>query len=279
VEAENKVNVYFDTSSWNDLAKHRHPENLIHLLHRNRRRVLASVISAAEVLRISPELQRQTICSRMRALHGDGPLLERSFNELARAAAQGVLQEHEDFLHPQTLPGNYLRACVSDATQPPPADEIWGWLSNMSTNMERFIQENKQPQRDLTTRYLSPEVLGRDDFLKLLCKLPAAIELGVSVAQMRIICGASDVWNALGATLAYIIQLSTTHGPKNKNGKKRPGAQDLWQAPYLGVVEVFVTSDGLMLEAVSKISALLRHPRSVVCTKDFFECLETGSWT
>jgi hypothetical protein len=126
---------------------------------------------------------------------------------------------------------------------------------------------------------LSPEVLGRDDFLKLLCKLPAAIELGVSVAQMRIICGASDVWNALGATLAYIIQLSTTHAPKNKNGKKRPGAQDLWQAPYLGVVEVFVTSDGPMLEAVSKISALLRHPRSVVCTKDFFERLETGSWT
>ena len=55
--------------------------------------------------------------------------------------------------------------------------------------------------------------------------------------------------------------------------KKYDESQDLWQAPYLGVVEVFMTSDGPMLEAIAKISSLLPYPRCVVCTKEFFERL------
>jgi hypothetical protein len=275
----NVVNVYFDTSAWNHLEKQSDPENLIHLIHRRKQLVLASVISVGEVLRIRDDNRRQRICSMMRTLHGDGPLLERSFSELARAAAQGVLQGQRDFVLPETRPGKYLRACMSDATQPPPADEIWGWLRNMRDNMERFIQENKPPRPDLTTCYLLPEVLAREDFLDLLCKLPSAKQLGVSIAQMRAICEKSDVWKALGATLACIIELSTTHAPKNIKGRRRPGAQDLWQAPYLGVAEVFVTSDGPMLEAIHKIAALLPQPRCVVPATGFFERLQSNSAT
>jgi hypothetical protein len=272
VRAENKL-VYFDTSSWNDLAKHRDPEHLVQLIQRSNIRVLASVISVGEVLRTPTEDLRQKTCLVMRTLHGDGPLLERSFNELAHAAARGVLQGQEDFPLPETGPGKYLRACMSDATQPPPTDEIWGWLCNMRDQMELFIQEIKPPQRDLTMCYLSPEVIFREDFLKCLCQFPPAQELGLSVPQMRSICEKSDVWKALGATLAYIIGISTTHAPKNIKGPRRPGAEDLWQAPYLGVVEIFVTSDGPMLEAISRISTLLPHPRRVVCTEEFLEPL------
>ena len=272
--ATGKVNIYFDTSSWNDLVKRPDREELINLIKHRKQLVLASVISAGEVLRTSDDLLRQQLCSAMRALHGDGPLLERSFNELARAAAQCVLQGQGDFLIRETGSGKHLRDCIFGAAQPPPTDEIWGWLRNMHDNMERFIQESKPPEPDLTTCYLSPEVLAREDFLKLLCKLPPAEELGVSVSEMRAICEKSDVWKALRATLAYIIELSTTHAPKNINGHRRPGVQDLWQAPYLGVVEVFVTSDGPMLEAIYKISALLPYPRWVVCTKEFFERLQ-----
>jgi hypothetical protein len=64
---------------------------------------------------------------------------------------------------------------------------------------------------------------------------------------MRTICAKSDVWKALAAMLAYMIKPSTTHAPKNKKRRPQPpGARDLWQAPYLGVVEVFVTDDELM---------------------------------
>jgi len=264
--------IYFDTSSWNDLADHPDAENLIQLIQRSKQRVLASVISVGEILRIRTEL-RQKICSMMRTLHGDGPLLERSFNEFASAAAQGVLQGQEDFLLPESGPGKYLRACMSDANLAPPTDEIWNWLSNMRDNVDRFIEAIKPSQPDLTTCYLSPEVLGGDDFLKILCKLPGAEELQVTVPQMRTICGTSDVWKALAATVAYMIEVSTTHAAKNIQGRRRPVAQDLWQAPYLGVAEVFVTSDEPMLQAVSKISAILPHRRGVVSTVDFFEGL------
>lgn len=66
-----------------------------------------------------------------------------------------------------------------------------------------------------------------------------------------------------------MIQLSTTHTPKNPKGKKRPGDADLWQAVYLGVDEFFVAGDEQMLEAVAEVSALLPYPRRIMRTRDF----------
>ena len=111
VRPQNKM-IYFDTSAWNHLEKDPDREHLIGLIQRSKLRVLASVISVGEVLRIKEEPLRKRICSVMRALHGDGPLLERSFSEFARAAAQGVLQGQGDFLLPETGPGKSLRACM-----------------------------------------------------------------------------------------------------------------------------------------------------------------------
>jgi hypothetical protein len=98
---------------------------------------------------------------------------------------------------------------------------------------------------------LIADVVGSEALLKSLCKLRSAEELGVSVSQMRAICGKSDVWKGLGAMLAYMIRLSTTHAPNYRKHKKLPVARDLWQALYLGVVEGFVTGDELMLDAIS----------------------------
>ena len=214
----------------------------------------------------------------MRSLHGDGLLLERSYNELARAAAQCIFQSQESFLLPETEEGKYLRACMSNVI-PPPIDEICEWLFNMEANIEQFIQANRPPKPDLTANHLLPDVLNGEGFLQLLCDFPSVADLALSASQMRIICQNSDVWKALGATLAYILTVSTTHAPKNKKRKKRPGARDLWQAPYLGVVEGFVTSDGPMLEAISNISALLQDPRWVVSAEDFFRRLSADSST
>jgi hypothetical protein len=85
------VNVYFDTSTWNHLKDHAERDELIRLIQRRKWLVLASVISVGEVLRTPDDFRRQEICSAMRTLHGDGPLLERPF-DLARTAAQSVLR-------------------------------------------------------------------------------------------------------------------------------------------------------------------------------------------
>ena len=258
---------YFDTSSWDDLAKDPYREHFIRFIQQEKLKVMASVISVGEVLR-TPDLdQRRLTCSTMSALHGDGPLLDRPL-DLAGAAAQAILQGDRDFLLPRSGPSESLRSYMSDLTAPPTA-EIRDWLCNMNGNVERFIEEITPDQRDAITNYLSPEILGREDFLRLLCQLPLAKELGISASQIRDICQKSDIWKALRATLACMIRLSTTHAPKNKKGRKRPGGADLWQAVYLGLVEMFVTSDDWMLEAIAGVAALLPYPRRTMHTRDF----------
>jgi len=261
--------VYFDTSAWDRLAKDCNRDQLIRSIQRENVRVLASAISAAEVLRTPDPNQRQLTCSTMCALHGDGPLLDHPLN-LARSAAQAVLQWDRDFLLPESGPARSLRACMSDPTAPP-TSEITDWLSSMNGNVERFIEEIGPDQPDLMTCYLSAEVVGREDFLRLLSQFPPAKELGLTVSQIRNACQKCDVWKALRATLACMIQLSMTHAPKNKKGKKRPGGADLWQAVYLGVVEVFVTGDKRMLESVAGVSRLLPYRRRILETRGFLQ--------
>jgi len=190
------VTVYFDTSTWNHLEDHAKREELIQLIQQRKLRVVASVISVAEILRIQGDLRRRQICSTMLALHGDAPLLERPF-DLARAAAQGVLQGQVDFSIPRTGPGAYLLGCMLDVTQTPPTGEIWNWLHNMDDNLARLKAELNL--LDLASDLdVLPNVLGTEALLKMLCKLPPAEELGVSPSQMRDIYGKSDVWKALG---------------------------------------------------------------------------------
>ncbi len=263
--------VYFDTSSWNALAKRPDRGVLINLIRSGNRPVLASVVSLAEVLRTPDPDHKRLICSTMRALHGGGPLLERPL-DIARAAAEAFLKGHEDFPLPVTGPGNYLHACMLDPDQEP-SSEIAAWLGNMNHNVEEFINANRPPERERDTVCLSLEVLEGEDFLNVLCRLPPTRDLGISVPQMRDLCKGSDVWRALGATIEYIIQLATSHSPKNwkqgKHRRKRPDGSDLWQAVYLGVAEVFVTDDAGMLRATSEIDRILRYPRCVVHSDDF----------
>jgi hypothetical protein len=203
----------------------------------------------------------------MSTLHGEGPLLERP-HDLALAAAGAIRRGDKDMLLPRTGPGNSLLRCMRDPTQPP-TEEIQRWLSNMESNMERFIEENRPCNPDLATSYLSQDTLNSENFLKLLCRSPPFEDLAISVSEMRKFCQNSDVWKAFAAMLAYTIKLWATHAPRNLKGKKRPGGADLWQAVYLGVVEAFVSSDTPMQKAVSEINALLRYPRRILSTEDF----------
>ncbi len=267
------MNVYFDTSTWNHLERHAERDRLIRIIQQHKQLVLASVITVGEVLRTPDPVDRQNICSVMRALHGNGPLLEHPF-DLAHAAAQAILQKQEDFYLLRTGPGNYLLHCMLDATQPPPQDEIWAWLSNMEKRWKEARAQLNSLDLNPAMDHL-PAVLGHDAFLEILCKLEPARTLAVSVPQMRVIYGYSDLWKALGATVAYMMKPSTTRAPKNIKGKKRAGAQDLWQIPYLGVVGTFVSGDEPMVEATHEISrvASFRYGRSTQLSDRFFRYL------
>jgi hypothetical protein len=280
VETENKV-IYFDTSTWNHLQAHDEREQLTRIIHRRNERVLASVISLGQILCTTNDHDRQKLCETMRTLHGDGPLLSSPFS-LARAAAQGVLQEQDDFSLPRNDRSDHLLGGMLDAT--PPIAESWlkDWLKDREIELKEISAALKPLHLKQDLNRL-PEVLDNDAFLKILCRLPPAKDLGVTVSQMRSIREKSDVWKALGGTLAYMIKPSTIDAPNYKRSEIRPSAKrkvapdaaDLWQAPYLGVVDVFVTGDFRMLDAISEISSasLVRYRRCTELSNSFFDRL------
>ena len=267
INLANVRKVYFDTSAWNYSAKHSLSESLVHALKGSGTIILASVISAGEVLRISDPILRELVCSTIRNLHGDGHLLERPL-DIAKAVAEAFLRGEIDCILPRTGSGEAIYSHLENPSSPP-SEELRKWLHNMDDNLNRFIEKTKPPHANPSRRYCTPPVIGRDEFLRLLCQFPPAKELGLSVSHLSQLCQASDIWKALGATLAYMMELSATHAPKSRHGKKRPGGPDLWQTLYLGVSEVFVTGDEGQLSAACTVSACLKYPRCVVSTRDF----------
>lgn len=267
IDLANVRKVYFDTSAWNYVVKHPRRLELADAIKKSGTVVLASVISVCEILRISDPTLRDLMCVTVRDLHGEGHLLERPM-DLATVAAEAFLRGEQDFILARTDPGEAIYSHLANPDSPP-SKEIQDWLCNMDSNLERFIEKTRPAQRDSATQYCSPAVLEREDFLRILCDLPPTKHLNLSISQMKELCRTSDIWRSQAATLAYTIELSTSHAPKSKHGKKRPGGPDLWQTVYLGVSEIFVTSDEGQLKAACRASACLKYPRCVVLTKDF----------
>ena len=260
--------VYFDTSAWNHLADHPNREGVIASLRGRHVIVLGSVISAGEILKTPALERREQLCSVMLSLLDERPLLERP-QTLAKAAAEAVLRGEEDvLLREEPGPGRTLRSYLAD---PDEAHEpaIKSWLGNLEDNLERFRVE-VQPDEPSSTHFCSPEVLDSDAFLRCLLELPFVAEIGLTLAQVRDLCARTDIWRALAGALASVIGQVMTRAPKKRKGRKRPGASDLWQAVYLGVVEVFVSGDERQIEAIREASAVLKHPRCVVLTSEYF---------
>lgn len=256
--------IYFDTSSWNRLADHPRREELIHEMKRSGCIVLASVITVGEVLCVNDSARRQSICSVMSALHGDGHVLERPQDILA-AAVERFTRGDKDMILPRTGPGEWLDHYVRNPVSPTSEDRqhIKDWLGEMERSLRDFLAEIRPPVRDRRTDYCSAGAMDREDFLRLLCNTPPARRFVISVQQMRDMCGQIDLWRAFSGTLACIIGLSASHAPNWKSGKKRPGGRDVWQLVYLGGVEMFVTEDVWMRHLVERVSACMRYPRGV----------------
>jgi hypothetical protein len=268
-------NIYFDTSVWGHLTDALDRESLIDLLKRKRQIPRASVISVAQIL-LTPDLEkRDFLCETVRALHGERQVLERPL-DIAKVAASAFLHGERTLCIKESGPARSFYDALSDPRNAP-VHQVKQWVDNMDFNLQKFIQAVKPPFKDNITNYLSPKVLGRDDFVRALCKFSAAQDLDLSPDQMRGLCHFSDVWRALGATLAYIIHLSASHAPKKRKmhgqGIKRPDGADIWQIVYLGCVQVFVTGDRWMLQAATRVSRLLKHPRCTIYSFDFLKAL------
>lgn len=276
---------YFDTSAWNALADDPKGEAIVAELQRRRVIVLASVISAGEVLKTPVRGRVERLRSLMLTLHGDGPLLERPMT-LAAEAARAFFRNETDFRLPQSGTGQSLLGFLSRPNDAD-VDSIGAWLKNLDRNHGRFLDEIRPEQPNRKIQYYSEETAHSEPFLKLLSTVPAAQELGLSLVQVAELLTRVDIWRALAGTLGYIITQAMAHAPRQ--GGKRPGGADMWQVVYLGVAEAFVSSDVRLLQAAREVSSTLPYPRCVVSTCDFLEgiaawdvkprCLVCGSST
>jgi hypothetical protein len=260
---------YFDTSAWNHIVDHAEAEAIVAELGSRAVNVLASVISAGEILKTPAADRRESLSAVMLKLHGDVALLERPMT-LAVEAARAFFRKEPEFSLPRTGPGRSLRAFLG---RPDAADtsSIAAWLQNLDRNHGRFLKEIRPVLPDPNTLYYSPELLQTEPFLKLLSTVPAAQELGLSVSQIAELIAGVDVWRSLAGTIGYIITQSTSHSPKTIQGRNRPGGPDMWQIVYLGVAEAFVSSDERLLEAAREVSKTFRYPRCVISTRDFLD--------
>jgi len=264
--------IYFETSSWNKLAKHPARDQLVGSLKDSETLVLASVLSVGEVLQTPTLSTRRALCETIRDLHGGGPLLERPV-DIMYASASAFRRGDSEMTVPECGPAHQLWQFITGAAELSEQDtaRIMAWLKNSEANLAQFIEEIKPPLPDRKTNYCSREVLDGDDFLSLLLKYPNISSMGLSVSDIRTLCDRTDVWRAAAATLGYMIELSTTHAPKGRRGRRRPGAADLWQAVYLGTVEIFVSSDTWLIDGLARISSCMEHPRCVVDSDAFLE--------
>lgn len=274
IDLGNLRKVYFDTSAWNHMSEHPDRAEFIGRIKRSGCIVLGSVISVGEVLRTDDASLRQTICSTIFSLHGDGHILERP-QEILAAATEAFVHGDKDMILPRTKPGEWLDSYMRNPLSPTPEDreKNEAWLREMDGALEEFMAGIKPPVRDRKTKYCSPSVLDREDFLGVLCKAPPAQRLARSASQMRQLCGKWDIWRAFAGTLAYVVELSAGHAPNWRKSKKRPGGPDIWQLVYLGVTEAFVTDDDWMKDAARSVSTCMLYPRPVLSLKEFLSAV------
>ena len=172
--------VYFDASAWNDLADHPNREGLTTGLRRRNARVIASVISAGEILRTTSADRRAHLAVVIRDLNPDLPLFEDPL-AIAAATAKAALRGEPDALLDQSGSGRTLLGYLArpDATD---RGSIGAWLRNKENNLEGFRLNVEAPEPD-NRRHHSPEILETDAFLRLLLRLPPAVGLRLSLAR------------------------------------------------------------------------------------------------
>lgn len=182
---------YFDASAWSRLARDPKCEDIVAELRRRQVIVLASVISAGEILKTPDIGLRKRLCSLMLNLHGDGPLLERPMT-LAAGAASAFLEGETDFLLPQSRPGRSLLAFLY---RPDDIDRqsIADWIDNLDGSYQQFLAKVKPERPNRSTRYYSEEILRSNPFLRLLASCPAARQLELSPTQVAHLCSSVDI--------------------------------------------------------------------------------------
>ena len=217
---------YFDTSAWNDIADHVESEAIVAHLQVRAVIVLASVISAGEILKTPSADRLERLCSVMLKLHGDGALFERPMT-LAAEAARAFLREERDFSLPLTGPG---RSLLEFLRRPDAADKssIAAWLQNLDRNHERFLREIRPELPDPNTRYYSADLLHSEPFLKLLATVPVAQELGLSPTQIADLTARVDVWRALAGAMGYIHHVGDISFTEDETGTKSS-----WRTRYV----------------------------------------------
>ena len=257
---------YFDTSAWNGLMDHPDQNRVLHRLKEADVSVLASMFCATEIAN-TPQLdRRRALCTLIKNVHGDFPLLGHPM-EIAVPIARAILDGEDDYLIPENPSGAILLRFLDDPTDEPQRQEFLEWRQRIEAKFETLFEKIKPPAPDPSINFLTRELVESQAMLEMLVLFEPAKEAGFTVAQMRQICDAPNdsIWTALRGMLAYWINIAYRHA-----GKRRPNAFDLWPSVYLGLpLHVFVTNDTRLLDAARQINGFQKIRRHVLTFEEF----------
>lgn len=258
---------YFDTVAWNRLLDHPDRQRLITAMGAAGVRVIGSVFIAAEIAQTPDPLRRCALGALVREVHGDGPLLEHPV-EMAIPMAKAILHDEETFLVPARRETEHFLTFLKDPTDEELRQEVTAWVARQEEKFEKVFEQLKPPTPGSTVRFLTPGVIAGDPVLETLMAMPGVREEGLTLDDVRTVCGADhdSVWTALAAMLASLLEQADRHA-----GRRRRGAFDLWQAVYLGLpINAFVTDDGALLKASSQILSVLKQSREILAPSALF---------
>ena len=258
---------YFDTVAWNRLLDDPDRQRLIVAMKATGVHVIGSVFIAAEIAQTPDPVRRCALGSLVREVHGNGPLLEHPV-EMAIPMARAILRDEDTFLVPARRETEHFLAFLKDPTDEELHREVVSWVARQEERFEKVFEQLKPPTPGSSVRFLTPDVIGGDPVLETLMAMPGVQEEGLTLDDMRAVCGADhdSVWTALAAMLAYLLEQADRHA-----GRRWRGAFDLWQAVYLGLpINALVTDDAALLKATAKILSVLKQPREVLAPSAFF---------
>lgn len=278
--------IYFETSAWNALNRHANRDRLIQVLSDSGDEVLASVITAGEILRTGNEDKRKALCDAMSRIHGSvRPLLDRP-HELAEYAARAVLAGEETVEIRESSAAALIRSFLEDPESVKPDDRqlVSAWICSLDEDYLEVMESLKNTGPREGPKFCTPDVLEDAGFNRLFMeKVPLIGRLELTEEQLAEVAARTDIWKAYRGAFAFTVDAGIDKMPAtrpgNKHPQKRPGGPDVLQATYLGTCDTFIVDDVWLRESIAGIAAATGLQRRILPSEVFFnELLSALSW-
>ena len=267
---------YFDCNVWDLIASHPDSDSVRRFISKpGKRTFVLSMLTAAEVLRISDDGKRRQICSTIASILDPAQALIGDPFYVLRQAALAMRQGDQFVQLPQEEQGLRLRERILDPSSVSQDDlkRLADWIASQKTAFEKFWKDvSGKVTRDRTLT-VNGSFLGDQGLVDMMV---AAFQADPTLTHgdVRRLFMENGAWGAFGVQVGLSIEMANQHDFSKGKARDLPGGPDFYQFPYLGLVKQFVSDDIEFLRVVRRGAKLLEdwtgHAIKVTSAREFF---------